>query len=150
MDLLWQILLIVGIAAVLVVVGLYFLNRWSGRRMAQQQDMIAKMKQSASIYVIDKKKDKAQNVNLPKVVTEQMPKYARLMKMYFVKAKIGPQIATLMCEKKVYNQIPLKKNIKVELAGMYIVSVGGASGHGKEKAEEPKGRMARFIAKYRK
>ena len=38
-------------------------------------------------------------------------------------AKIGPQIQTLMCDQKVYDSIPVKKQVKVEVAGILIVNV---------------------------
>ena len=120
-----DILIIVGIALAAILAGLYFLNKWASKRMAGQQEMIDRNKQTVSIYVIDKKKEKATDVNLPKAVTENMPKASRFLKMPFVKAKVGPQIVTLMCEKKVYNALPVKKNVKVELAGMYIVGMKG-------------------------
>ncbi|MCC8097529.1 MAG: hypothetical protein LIO44_03020, partial [Eubacterium sp.] len=65
------------------------------------------------------------NVNLPKIVKDQMPKLGKHMKMYFVQAKIGPQIVTLITDKNVYNAIPVKKNVKAEIAGLYIVSIAG-------------------------
>jgi len=120
-----DILLIVVVVLGAIVAGLYFLNRWASNRVAQQQDMVEKTKQSASIYVIDMRRDKAANVNLPKVVMENLPRTAKIMKMYFVKAKIGPQIVTLMCEKTVYNALDVKKTFQVELAGIYIASVKG-------------------------
>jgi len=108
-----------------VLGGLYFLNRWASKKVTAQQEMVNKTKQSASIYVIDKRHDKAANVTLPKVVMENLPRTTKLMKMHFVKAKIGPQIMTLMCEKGVYNALDVKKTFQVELAGIYIVHVKG-------------------------
>ena len=120
-----DIIIIVMVVLGLVVGGLYFLNRWASKRMTNQQEMIEKTKQAASIYVIDKRHDKAANVHLPKVVMENMPRASKLMKMYFVKAKIGSQIITLMCEKQVYNALDVKKTFQVELAGIYISHVKG-------------------------
>jgi len=120
-----DILLIIIVVLGAIVAGLYFLNRWAGKRVADQQDMVEKTKQSASIYVIDMRRDKAANVNLPKVVMDNLPRTAKIMKMYFVKAKIGPQIVTLMCEKTVFNALDVKKTFQVELAGIYIASVKG-------------------------
>ncbi len=77
------------------------------------------------MYVIDKKKAKITEVNMPKVVTENMPKMYKFIKMRFVQAKIGPQIVTLICDKRIFDIIPVKKNIKAELAGIYIVSIPG-------------------------
>ena len=120
-----DILLIIILVLGLIVGALYLLNRWAAKRMAAQQDMVESSKQSASIYVIDMRRDKAANVTLPKVVTDNLPRTARLMKMYFVKAKVGPQIVTLMCEKNVYNALDVKKTFQVELAGIYIANVKG-------------------------
>jgi len=122
-----DIIIIVFAALVAIGIGLYFLNRWATRRYSQQQDMVAKNKQAASIYVIDKKHDKAANVQgLPKMVVDNLPKTAKVAKMYFVKAKVGPQIITLMADKNTYNALDIKKTFQVELAGIYIVSVKGA------------------------
>ena len=136
---LWDIMLIVIVVLGLIVAGLYMLNRWAGRRMSEQQSAIEQAKQAASIYVIDKKHDKAANVNLPKVVMENMPKTSKVMKMYFVKAKIGPQIMTLMCEKHVFNALDVKKTYQVELAGIYIAGIKGM----KSKYEQKQAAKAR-------
>lgn len=114
-------LIIVG----LLGVGFYFLNKWSVKKMAEQQNFLKNNKQTVTIYVIDKKRDKVENANLSSTITSQFPKRYKYMKMYFVKAKIGPQITTLMCDKPVFEAIPVKKSVKVELAGMYIVSIPG-------------------------
>lgn len=121
MDIFILVVIILG----LIFFGLYSLNKWAYKKMDQQQTTIEKTKQHATVYVIDKKRDKITNVNFPKAVIEQVPKYYRAVKMNFVQVKIGPQIVTMMCDKNVYNAIPTKKNVKVEIAGMYIVSVQG-------------------------
>ncbi len=127
---------IVMIILIIAAVGLYFLNKKMGSKMTEAQSMIEQTKQQVSIYVIDKKKDKITNINMPKVVMDQVPSYQKFMKNYFVKAKIGPQIMTLMCDKHTFEAIPTKKNVKVELAGIYIVSVVGMKS--KEEMKEIK------------
>ena len=62
---------------------------------------------------------------MPKAVFDQLPKKAKAKKAFLVRAKVGPQIVTLMCDKPVFNVMPVKKNVKVELAGMYIVGITG-------------------------
>ena len=136
-----DILVIVAIIVAIICVALYFLNKWAGKKMVEQQDMIQRNKTAASIYVIDKKKEKAANANFPKAVYEQMPKFSRMMKIPLVKAKVGAQIMTLMCDKDVFNALPIKKTIKVEMAGMYIVSMKGMKTK-KEMAEFRKSRKA--------
>jgi len=120
-----DILVLIGIILIIVFVVLYFLNKWAGRRMADQQEMVERHKQTATIYIIDKKKDKITNANLPKAMADQVPRMGRMMKMPLVKAKIGPQIMTLVADKAVYEALPVKKNVTVELAGAYIVGMKG-------------------------
>ncbi|NLK98708.1 MAG: YdgA family protein [Epulopiscium sp.] len=119
----WQILLI--ILAVLVALGvvLYFLGKKMQAKMDQQQSLINQHKMVASILVIDKKKTKITNSNLPKTVIDQFPKWYRFRKLPLVKAKIGPQITTFICDEKVFKNLPTKKVVKVEVAGLYIVSI---------------------------
>ena len=125
MDLMWTIMMIVAIVAVIGVTAFYFINKWAGKKAAAQQDMVAQHKQTVSIYVIDKKKDKITNAGFPKAVADQIPRMAKLMKTPLVKAKIGPQIMTLVCDAKVFDALPLKKTVSVELAGAYIVGMKG-------------------------
>lgn len=40
---------------------------------------------------------------------------------------------TLMCDKPVYQVLPVKKNVKVDLAGMYIVGITGMNLEDKKK-----------------
>ena len=121
----WDIAIIVSLIVVVLGIGIYFLNKWASNKTAQQQDMVAQHKQTMTIYVIDKKKDKITNANFPKAVIDQMPRVSKLMKMPLVKAKIGPQIMTLMCDGSVFDALPVKKTITVEMAGAYIVSMKG-------------------------
>ncbi len=120
-DIILLITFIVGILGA----GLFFLNRWATKKQAEQQSFISTNKQSYTVYVIDKKRDKVDNISIPKAVKDAMPKYSKLLKQYFVQVKIGPQIQILMCDKNVYEAIPLKKNITVDVAGIYIVSFAG-------------------------
>ena len=120
-----DILVIIGIIVALILAGLYFLNKWASKRVANQQSLIDKSKQQASIFVIDKKHDKAANVNLPKAVSENIPKTYKFVKMYFITAKLGPSVVTLICDKKIFNYIQPKKTYKIDIAGIYIVSVKG-------------------------
>ncbi|MCD7854708.1 MAG: hypothetical protein LUG66_03720 [Clostridiales bacterium] len=131
-----DITLILVVVLVAAIAALFFLSRWASNKYDTQQTQINKMKQQVTIYVISKKHDKPSNVNLPKVVMEQIPKLGKQMKMYFVQAKIGPQIVTLITEKNVYNAIPVKKNVKAEIAGLYIVSIAGLKSAAEVKQEQ--------------
>lgn len=121
----WDIAIIIFVVLVVVIVTIYLLNRWASKRVVEHNTLIERSKQPASIFVIDKKRDRMQNANFPKAVQEQIPRWNKLMRVYLVKAKIGPQIMTLMCDKQVFNALPVKKTVNVDLAGIYIVSMKG-------------------------
>lgn len=135
----WDILILVSIIILVIGVALYFLQRWASKRVADQQELVERHKQTLTIYVIDKKKDKISNANFPKAMSSQMPRMGKMMKMPLVKAKIGPQIMTLICDKQVFNVLPVKKSVSVEIAGAYIVSMKGM----KTKREMEKLRKSR-------
>jgi len=118
-------LLIAFVVVAVIGVALFFLNRWASTKLVEQQETMDRVKQNVTIFVIDKKKAKPINSTLPNEVKKQLPKLSRVMKMPLVKAKIGPQIVTLISDKKVYDALPLKKNVKIELAGIYIAAMHG-------------------------
>lgn len=119
----WAVVLIWVAVIAAVLVGLYFWGRRLQKKYDEQQALVNQYKQAVNIFVIDKKKDKADNLKLPKQIKEQLPKMYKRRKMPVIIAKIGPQIQTLMCDEKIYNSIPVKKQVKVELAGILIVNV---------------------------
>ncbi|MCQ2910841.1 MAG: hypothetical protein MJ244_01515 [Clostridia bacterium] len=120
-------LIIIGIVlAVILVVGLLlfiFYKKVAAPKMDEYNSLIQANKVTATIFVIDKMKDKLTNQNVPKALIEQTPKMLRGKKLPIVKAKIGPQIQTLIAEEKVFKQLPVKKMVKVDIAGMYIVNI---------------------------
>lgn len=131
----WYFYLAIVFAILIVaLVILYFVGKKMQAKVDNQQAMIDQSKMTTSILVIDKKKLKIKDSNLPKVVQDQVPFYLRFRKMPLVKAKIGPKIATLMCDDKVFKDIPVKKQVKVEIAGMYIVGIKGAKSTATSKA----------------
>ena len=120
----WLTILLIIIAIAAIALGLlyYFGNKMQKKANASQE-MIEQSKMVTSALIIDKKKLKAKDSSLPQMVQEQIPAYLRWRKLPMVKAKIGPKIATLLCDESVYQQLPLKKMVKIELAGLYIVGI---------------------------
>ena len=119
----WTIFWIVMAVIAAILVGLYFWGRKMQKKYDEQQQLITDNKQALTLFVIDKKKDHLSNLKLPKQMKEQLPWIYKKRKMPVVIAKIGPQIQTLLCDQKVFDSIPTKKQIKVELAGILIVNV---------------------------
>ena len=95
--------------------------------------------QTVSMLIIDKKKMKLKEAGLPAAVIENTPKYLRRTKIPVVKAKIGPRIMTLMCENKVFEVMPVKKEIKAVVSGLYITEIKSVRGGSIEPPQKKKG-----------
>ena len=134
----WSIVLLVIVGILLAAfIALMIVGNKLRKKQDAQQEQIDAAKQVMSMLVIDKKKLKLKDAGLPKMVLEQTPKYLRGSKMPIVKAKIGPKIMTLMADPKVFEQIPVKAEIKAEVSGIYITGIKSVRG-GKIVVEEPK------------
>lgn len=139
----WHIVLIV-IAVVLVgiMIGLYFFGKKMQKRQAEQDEQIAQHKQTVTMLIIDKKMMKLKDAGLPQAVIAQTPKLMRGSKLPIVKAKVGPQILSLVCDAKIFDSIPVKKEVKASVSGIYITDVKGIRGN--NKAEDPKKKQSKF------
>lgn len=145
----WAIVLLV-ILAILVglLIALYIFGRKLKKKQDEQQAQIDAAKQVISMLVIDKKKMKMSEANLPKVVMDQAPKLMRRTKLPIVKAKVGPKVMTLIADAKVFETIPVKAEVKAEVSGIYITGIRSVRGGKKvEEAPKKKGFFARFRKK---
>ena len=133
----WQIVLLVILAVLIAaVVALYFLGRKAQKKQAQQQQQIDAMKQTVSMLIIDKKRMKIKDSGLPQAVINQTPKLMRGSKLPIVKAKVGPQIMSLVSDDKIFDSIPVNKEVKAVVSGIYITDVKGL--RGKVQVEQKK------------
>lgn len=124
----WKVLLIILIILVVVLAVLYFLGKRAQKKQEAQQEQIEAAKQSVSMLVIDKKRLPIKQSGLPQMVIDQTPKLMRRSKLPIVKAKIGPKIVTLVADEQVFEIIPVKKEVKAEVSGIYITGVRGLRG----------------------
>jgi type II secretory pathway pseudopilin PulG len=133
----WTIVLLVILAILVVaVVALYFLGKKAQKKQSEQQAQIDAMKQTVSMLIIDKKRMKLKDAGLPQAVIDQTPKLMRNSKLPVVKAKVGPQIMSLICDEKIFESVPVKKEVKAVVSGIYITDVKGL--HGKQQAAPAK------------
>ena len=107
---------------------LYFLGKRAEKKQAEQQEQIDAMAQTMSMLIIDKGKMRLKDADFPPIVLESTPKYLRRSKVPVVKAKVGPKIMTLMCDAEVFPLIPVKKEVKATVSGIYITAVKGIRG----------------------
>lgn len=91
--------------------------------MEDQQSLVNQHKVATSILVLEKRKDKVSNANMPKSVVEQIPRVYKIRKVPIVKAKIGPQVMDLLCDEEVFEKLPVRKSVRVDLAGIFIAGI---------------------------
>lgn len=132
----WIVTIIVVAVLIALIVVLYFLGKKAEKRQAEQQAQIDQYKQSVSMLIIDKKKMRITESGLPQSVIDQTPKMMRRAKLPIVKAKVGPQVLSLVCDQKIFDSVPVKKEVKAVVSGIYITDVKGL--HGKIQTADGK------------
>lgn len=143
-----KVLLVILAILVIALIVLYFVGRKLQRKQAAQQEQMEAAKQSVSMLIIDKKRLPLKQSGLPQVVIDQTPKLMRRSKLPIVKAKVGPRIMTLVSDESIFDSIPVKKEVKAVVSGIYIMEVKGVRGP-LEKVEKKKGFWARTKDKVR-
>lgn len=121
-----MVYIVYGIIAVLIIGGFFgfkYLKKRIQKKVAAQQEIVNQHKQIVTIFVIEKKMAKISEAKLPKTVADQIPAIYKLKKLPLVTAKVGPQVVTLISEDKIFDSIPEKKNVTIELAGIFIAGV---------------------------
>ena len=98
------------------------------------------------MLIIDKAKLRLKDAGFPSVVVENTPKYLRRSKVPVVKAKIGPKVMILMCDAEIFPMVPVKKEVKATISGIYITAVRGIRGP-LETPQKKKGFLAKLRGK---
>lgn len=144
----WLIVTLIVIAVlVILLVVLYFAGRKLQKKQNEQQALLEANKQTVTMLVIDKKRMKLKDANMPQAVMSQIPKISRNVKVPLVKVKAGTQVLTMFCDEKIFDLVPVKKEVKAEVSGMYIVGIKGLHGTAIKKDEVKKGFWARALEK---
>lgn len=142
------VLLIILAVVSLIAAALYFLGKKAQKREAEQKEQIDAMKQTVSMLIIDKKRMKIKDSGLPQAVIDQTPKMMRWTKLPIVKAKVGPQVLSLVCDDKIFDTVPVKKEVKATVSGIYITSVKGLRGSSDQNRNvKKKSRFKQFVEK---
>ena len=123
-----KIVIIVLIVLVGALIALYFVGKRLQAKQDERQRQIEAASQTVSMLIIDKKRMRMKNANLPQVVLDSAPKLSKLAKLPIVKAKVGPKVTTLVCDDKVFELLPVKKECKVTVSGIYITGLKSVRG----------------------
>ena len=122
------IFLVVLVVLIGICVGLYFFGKKAEKKQAEQKEQMDAVAQTVSMLVIDKKRLKLKEAGLPAAVVENTPKYLRRTRVPIVK-----------------EVLPVKKEAKVVLSGIYITGIKSVRGGIPEVAKKKKkGLFSRF------
>lgn len=143
------ILLVVLLVMLALMIGLYFLGKRAQKRKEVQDEQIAAAAQQVSMLIIDKKRMKLKDAGLPQQVIDSTPKMMRNSKLPIVKAKVGPRVMSLIADEQIFEEIPVKKEVKATVSGLYITGIKGLRGP-IEAPQKKKGFRARMQARYNK
>lgn len=128
----WLTVILSILAVVLVAfIVLMIVGARLQKKANSQQEALANAAQTVSMLIIDKKKLKITEANLPKVVTDQVPKYARRAKFPIVKARVvggGSKPMNLIADAAVFDILPVGKECKVVVSGIYITEIKSVRG----------------------
>ena len=133
------VLTVILVLVIAACIALYIFGKKAEKKQAAQKEQMEAAAQVISMLIIDKKKMKLKEAGLPAAVVENTPKYLRRTKIPVVKAKIGPRIMTLVCEHKVFDVMPVKKEIKAVVSGLYITEIKSVRGGSIEPPQKKKG-----------
>lgn len=144
----WQIaLLVILLVMIAAMVALYILGKRAQKKKEEQDEQLKAAAQTVTMLVIDKKRLRIKESGLPQQVIDQTPKMMRFSKLPIVKAKVGPKVMSLIADEAVFDDIPVKKEVKATVSGLYITAVRGLRGP-LEKPEKKKGFRAKLREKY--
>lgn len=137
------VLIVIAILTIAALVVLYFISKKAKKKQEETEQQMKASAQVLSMLIIDKKRMKIKEAGLPAVAIESTPKYLRGMKVPVVKAKVGPRVMTLLCDEKIFPNIPVKKEVKAVVSGLYITDVKGLRGPLEAPKKEKKGIFGR-------
>lgn len=143
----WIIAIVVIVVITAILAVLYFLGKKAQKKQDEQQALMEENKQTISMLIIDKKRMKMKESGLPQMVIDQTPKLMRGAKLPIVKAKVGPQILSLVSDEKIFDSIPVKKEVKAVVSGIYILGVKGLHGKPQTAPQKKKGWFKRAVEK---
>ena len=132
------VLLVILAVLIIGLVVLYFLGKKAQKKKAEQDEQLAAAAQTVSMLIIDKKRMRITESGLPQAIIDQTPKMMRRSKLPIVKAKVGPKVMSLIADEAIFDLIPVKKEVKATVSGIYITKVTGLRG----PLEKPEGKKS--------
>ena len=128
--------IVIAVILVAAIVALIIVGKKAQKKQEEQQVQLDAMKQTLTMLIIDKKRMKLNESGLPQSVIDQTPKLLRRSKLPILKVRVGNRVMSLICDEKIYDSVPVKKEVKASVSGIYVTEVKGL--HGKAPVQEQK------------
>ena len=136
MSTFWNVLIVILLVLVIALALLYYFGQKAQKKQAAQQEQLEATRQVVSMLIIDKKRLKLKESGLPQIVIDQTPWYMRRTK-----------IQTLISETTIFDSIPVKKEIKAVVSGIYITEIKSVRGGRVEAPQQKKSLRVRLSEK---
>ena len=143
----WIVFAIILLVALAILGFLYYKGSKLQKEQQEQKEQLFSAATPVTMLVIDKKRLPLKDSGLPAMVMEQTPKYLRRAKFPIVKAKVGPQIMSLICDASIFDTVPVKKEVKATISGIYITDVKGIRGSLNQPTGKKKGKFKAWVEK---
>lgn len=140
---------ILGILLV-ALIALTLIGKKTQKKQAENEIAMKEASQVVSMLIIDKKRLKLKESGLPSIVMEQTPKYMRFAKLPIVKVRVGPKTLNMICDEKIFPVLPVKKEVKAIISGIYIMDIKSSRNNLETPSKQKVGRLARLRMKAQK
>ena len=140
------VFIVIAVILVAIIIALMIIGRKAQKKQEEQQVQLDSMKQSMSMLIIDKKRMKINEAGLPQAVIDQSPKLLRRSKLPILKVRVGNRVMSLICDEKIFDSVPVKKEVKASVSGIYVTEVKGLRGK-TVTPEKKKGFFKNLVAK---
>ena len=138
--------IVIAVILIAAIVALVIIGKKAQKKQEEQQVQLDAMKQTLTMLIIDKKRMKLNEAGLPQAVIDQTPKLLRRSKLPILKVRVGSRVMSLICDEKIFDSVPVKKEVKASVSGIYVTEVKGLRGK-TQVTEEKKGFFKNLVAK---
>ena len=143
----WIVFIVLMVVLVGIIVALFFLGKKAQKRQEEQQAQLEANKQSVTMLIIDKKRMKLNEAGLPQAVIDQTPKLLRRSTLPILKVRVGNRVMSLICDEKIFDNVPTKTEVKASVSGIYVTEVKGLHGKVAAPEQKKKGFFKELVAK---
>ena len=139
--------IVIAVILVAAIVALVIIGKRAQKKQEEQQVQLDAMKQTVTMLIIDKKRMKLNEAGLPQAVVDQTPKLLRRSKLPILKVSVGSKVMSLIRDEKIFDSVPVKKEVKASVSGLYVTEVRGLRANKGPVQEEKKGFFKTLVAK---